>query len=193
VSERKRGNTATIKEALKVADQVEILFSCEFSSFVHTELQALVQPFCVGICYVYKETDAFAPGLTSPLAHGFDQLPANSSSLAIAIHANGIQIKLVRFGFSWDFILGTARSLLGGSFQRFIQLPGDRSIIADGDTDYAPIPCVRVRILNDQRVLVANTITFLLKEPFENRHGLGQNLGSGQNESDRSDRFKDQG
>ena len=71
---------------------MEVFFSGEFSAFVYAELQPFVQSFGIGIGYVYKEADAFAAELTSSFAHGFDQLPANSSSLAIAIHANGIQI-----------------------------------------------------------------------------------------------------
>ena len=85
-----------------------------------------------------QQGDAMMPELTGPIAPRFDQFATVAFALATRTHAEGILVKLRRFRFSWDRIVGIT-SLLGGSaLERYIQLSGFGAVIEDSHPDHLP-------------------------------------------------------
>jgi hypothetical protein len=76
--------------------------------------------------------------LADSVARCFDQFATVAFASATRTHAEDVQVKLRRFGFSGDRIVGITGLLGGRPLQRYIQFPRLGAVIKDSHADRLP-------------------------------------------------------
>jgi outer membrane protein assembly factor BamB len=85
---------------------VKVFLSRDPLSIVRAKPQSLVQRFGCRIVHLDQEGDTMVPELAGSIAPRFDQFATIAFALATRTHAEGIQVKLRRFRFRGDRIVG---------------------------------------------------------------------------------------
>src|ERR1700756_1915347 len=98
------------------------------------------------------------PELAGSIAPRFDQFATVTFALATRTHAEGIQVKLRRFRFGGDRIVGITRLLGGSALQRYIQLSGFGAAIEDSHPDHLAF------FFHRQGILIADAVVLLSKK-----------------------------
>jgi len=105
-----------------------------------------------------QERHAMVPELAGPIAPRFDQFATVAFALATRTHAEGIQVKLRRFRFGGDTIIGITRLLSGRALERCIQLSGFGAVLEDSHPDQLPV------FFHRQGILIADAVVLLSKK-----------------------------
>ena len=88
---------------------MKVFLSRDPIGVVRAKPESLVEPFGRRMVHLDQEGHALVPELTGPIAPRFDQFATVAFALATRTHAEGIQLKLRRFRFGGNTIIGIPR------------------------------------------------------------------------------------